>query len=76
MFGRFIDRPSTININSDLVFFDISKLDDFPELAPVGFVLLATLIKERVTINPGRRKNRLVRRDVGAPQTQKRGRHA
>jgi conjugal transfer ATP-binding protein TraC len=47
-FGRFVDRPTTIELNRDVVCFDLKNLDSVPELQSVCLLLITDLIWREV----------------------------
>jgi conjugal transfer ATP-binding protein TraC len=55
-FGQFVDRPTSINIEAPLVYYETSGLERYPELRGVGLLLLADLIWRRAKRDPARRK--------------------
>jgi conjugal transfer ATP-binding protein TraC len=54
--GQFIDRPTNVDLSSRVMFFDTEGLDKAPQLAAVGFTILANLLWQRVQREPDRRK--------------------
>ncbi len=55
-FGRFLDRPTTIQLDRDLVYFDTEGLQVHPDLLPVAVLLITDLVWRRVQAHPARRK--------------------
>ena len=47
-FGRFVDRPTTIEITKDFVCFDLKNLDSHPELQSVCLLMITDLIWREV----------------------------
>jgi conjugal transfer ATP-binding protein TraC len=47
-FGRFVDRPTTIEISKDFVCFDLKNLDAHPELQSVCLLMITDLIWREV----------------------------
>ncbi len=55
-FGRFLDRPTSIRLDRDLVYFDTEGLQAHPDLVPVAVLLITDLVWRRVQAHPQRRK--------------------
>lgn len=55
-FGQFVDRPTSINPEASLVYYETTGLDRYPELRGVGILLIADLIWRRAKLDPKRRK--------------------
>jgi conjugal transfer ATP-binding protein TraC len=55
-FGRLLDRPTTIRLDRDLVYFDTEGLQAHPDLLPVTVLLITDLVWRRVQAHPSRRK--------------------
>jgi len=54
--GRFaglVDRPTTVNLNSDWIYIDVAALESNPELMPVMILILTDLIWRHVSRNIG-----------------------
>ncbi len=47
-FGKFVDRPTTVKLNSDLVCFDLKGLENYPDLQSVCLFLITDLIWREV----------------------------
>lgn len=47
-FGKFIDRPTTVKLNRDVVCFDLKGLDSHPELQSACFFLITDFIWREV----------------------------
>ncbi len=57
LYGRLLDRPSSVDLRADLVCFDTEGLDEqYPELTPIVALLANHLIYQRVRADPGRLK--------------------
>ncbi|HET7266094.1 MAG TPA: TraC family protein [bacterium] len=57
VYGRLLDRPSTMDLRADIVCFDTEGLDEqYPELAPIVALLANHLIYQRVRSDRGRLK--------------------
>jgi hypothetical protein len=54
--GRFIDRSTSVDLSNRVISFDTQGLDKAPQLANVGFTILANLIWQRVQHEPDKRK--------------------
>jgi hypothetical protein len=54
-FGRFLDRPTTIQLDRDLTYFDTEGLQAHPDLLPVAVLLITDLVWRRVQAHPDRR---------------------
>jgi len=55
-FGQFVDRPTSINPEASVVYYETTGLDRYPELRGVGILLIADLIWRRAKRDPQRRK--------------------
>lgn len=55
-FGRLLDRPTTVRLDRDLVYFDTEGLQAHPDLLPVVVLLITDLVWRRVQAHPTRRK--------------------
>ena len=55
-FGRFVDRPTTIQSDARVVYYETTGLERYAELRPVGTLLISDLIWKRVKRYPARRK--------------------
>ena len=54
-YGPFVDRPTNLDITNRLLYFDMSKIRDNKELAPIGYLLLAKAVWDRLNtarLNP------------------------
>lgn len=47
-FGKFVDRDSTVSLNSDIVCFDLKDLENYPDLQSVCLFLITDLIWREV----------------------------
>jgi hypothetical protein len=57
LYGRLLDRPSTVDLRADLVCLDTEGLDEqFPELVPIVALLANHLIYQRVRAGSNRLK--------------------
>lgn len=57
LYGRLLDRPSSVDLRADLVCFDTEGLDEqYPELTPIVALLANHLIYQRVRADSGRLK--------------------
>lgn len=57
LYGRLLDRPSTVDLRADIVCLDTEGLDEqYPELAPIVALLANYLIYQRVRADTGRLK--------------------
>jgi len=56
MLGQLLDRPTTVRIDSPLVYFETTGLERHPALRPVMLLLLGDMIWRRVQEHPERRK--------------------
>lgn len=57
LYGRLLDRPSSVDLNHDLVCLDTEGLDEqYPELTPIVALLANHLIYQRVRAESGRLK--------------------
>ena len=57
VYGRLLDRPSTVDLRADIVCFDTEGLDEqYPELTPIVALLANHLIYQRVRSDLGRLK--------------------
>ncbi len=54
-FGRFLDRPTTIQLDRDLIYFDTEGLQAHPDLLPVAVLLITDLVWRRVQAHRSRR---------------------
>ncbi len=54
--GRLLDRPTNVQLNAPLVYFETTGLDRHPALRAVVLLLLGDLIWRRVQEHPERRK--------------------
>ena len=55
-FGQLIDRETTVNVNSPIVYFESSGLDKYPALQGVAMLLMTDLIWRRVERDKKRKK--------------------
>ena len=55
-FGQLIDRETTVNVNSPIVYFESSGLDRYPALQGVAMLLMTDLIWRRVERDKQRKK--------------------
>ncbi|RTG96794.1 ATP-binding protein [Thermus scotoductus] len=53
VYGRLIDRPSTVNLDSPIIYFETSKLGSDGPLTQVGLLLISDLIWKKITKKPG-----------------------
>ena len=57
LYGRLLDRPSTVDLHGDIVCLDTEGLDEqYPELTPIVALLANHLIYQRVRADSGRLK--------------------
>jgi type IV secretory pathway VirB4 component len=57
LYGRLLDRPSSVDLRADIVCFDTEGLDEqYPELTPIVALLANHLIYQRVRADSGRLK--------------------
>lgn len=57
VYGRLLDRPSSVDLRADIVCFDTEGLDEqYPELTPIVALLANHLIYQRVRADSGRLK--------------------
>lgn len=54
--GQFVDRPTTVNPEAGVVYYETGGLDRYADLRGVGILLIADLIWRRAKRDPGRRK--------------------
>jgi hypothetical protein len=67
--GRFaglVDRPTTVNLNSDWIYIDVAALESNPELMPVMILILTDLIWRHVSRNIGVTRTLVVLDEVWA----------
>ena len=58
VYGRLLDRPSSVDLRADVVCFDTEGLDEqYPELTPIVALLANHLIYQRVRAESGRLKS-------------------
>ncbi len=55
-FGRFVDRETNIRSDANVVYYETTGLDRYPELQAVGTLLVSDLIWKRVKKDPAKRK--------------------
>lgn len=51
--GRFLDRPSTVSLENQVIYFETSKLGSDGPLTQVGLLLISDLIWKKITKHPG-----------------------
>jgi len=57
LYGRLLDRPSSVDLKADIVCIDTEGLDEqYPELTPIVALLANHLIYQRVRADSGRLK--------------------
>lgn len=54
--GAFIDRPTNINTDAPIVYYETTGLEANPQLRAVGVLLIADLVWRRVKQDPARKK--------------------
>ena len=55
-FANIVDRPTNIDVNSRIVYFNLQSLTDYPELLRVGVLLISEIVWQRILKVPERRK--------------------
>lgn len=55
-YGKVLDRPTTIDLSSRLVYFEASGVKDFEDFKPVAMLLVADLMWRRFKANRGKPK--------------------
>ena len=55
-FGRFVDRETNIRSDANVVYYETTGLERYPELRAVGTLLISDLIWKRVKKDPAKRK--------------------
>jgi len=53
VYGRFLDRPSTVSLENQVIYFETSKLGSDGPLTQVGLLLISDLIWKKITKRPG-----------------------
>ncbi len=56
VFGKLLDRPTNVNLDSPVLYFETAALERHRELRDPAYLLLADLVWRRVRANPERRK--------------------
>jgi hypothetical protein len=65
-FAALVDRPTTVNLESDWVYIDVAALESNPELMPVMILILTDLIWRTVLRDVGQRRTLVVLDEVWA----------
>ena len=55
-YGTIVDRPTTVELDSDLVYFNVMSLASYPELLRVGVLLISEVVWQQVLSHESRRK--------------------
>lgn len=55
-YGAFIDRDTNVNIESNLLYFDVTNLERYKDLTAVGILLISKLLYNKFMANPGTKK--------------------
>ena len=55
-YASIVDRPTTVTLDNDLVYFNVMSLASYPELLRVGVLLISEVIWQQVLHNEGRNK--------------------
>lgn len=55
-FGKLVDQPTTIDLTSNLIYFETTGITGNERLLPVGVLLLTDLVWRRVQRNPAEKK--------------------
>lgn len=53
VYGRFLDRPSTVSLENQVIYFETSRLGSDGPLTQVGLLLISDLIWKKITKRPG-----------------------
>lgn len=53
VYGRFVDRPSNVSLDAQVVYFETGKLGSDGPLTQVGLLLISDLIWKKITKKPG-----------------------
>jgi conjugal transfer ATP-binding protein TraC len=53
VYGRLIDRPSNVNLDNQVVYFETGRLGNDGPLTQVGLLLISDLIWKKITKKPG-----------------------
>ena len=56
VYGRFLDRPTSVRLDRDFVYFDTEALNRHRDLLPVAILIIADLVWRRVRSRPERPK--------------------
>lgn len=56
LYGRFLDRPTTVTLKNEIIAFDLKGLETYPDLQAICFYLIADLVWRVVQQEPARMK--------------------